>query len=578
MISTHAQHHRWTFPLSDYPNRTPADLKTWDCGKDSGDPYGHDRWYRHQIFRKYPESFANRMASSYGEIYQTEGRRTANISLRESDELLSDISVSLACDDEDIRSKSDVIANSCSRAAAGLDLDEAVIRLSMLASHRNVRPPMNCNAEGTVRRLKCPLWWRRALRKRHARGLETAALRLNLVNRQFGFYASNESVTRRRSQKVRMRALLESLVAVNELDEAFTLQELAELTVSNPKLRRAELMTRIAGFEQMAIESGHVGVFVTITCPSRMHAAIGKTSARNPKYDSTTPRQAQEYLSKQWTKIRAKLHRDGIQPYGFRVAEPHHDGTPHWHLLVFVPEGQKDPLLDICRHYALEVDGDEPGAQERRFKAIDIDWRKGTAAGYIAKYISKNIDGYGLDADLYGNDPQEAATRVDAWASTWGIRQFQQIGGPPVGIWRALRKIPVSITDSDSLEAARQAADEGDWAAFVKSMGGVECRRADQLIQLTKAWSDQQGRYGEPRGEIVIGLNCGPAFAEIPWHEWSIRSAIEVTENLTDTTDDSTCSVTAGSLPMPLGPVPLSPWSTVNNCTHRRDCSRGMYH
>ncbi|MCX8578836.1 replication endonuclease, partial [Gilliamella sp. B2717] len=50
----------------------------------------------------------------------------------------------------------------------------------------------------------------------------------------------------------------------------------------------------------------------------------------------------------------------------------------------------------IMRTYALDEDGDEPGAQENRFKFVDIDKQRGSATGYIAKYISKNIDGYQL--------------------------------------------------------------------------------------------------------------------------------------------------------------------------------------
>ena len=239
---------------------------------------------------------------------------------------------------------------------------------------------------GIITRLTTGSWWLRKLRVAHGRILETCAIRLGQVHQFAGRYVSNAGLRRFEHRQRNNERILSSLVAENERGDTIELSELIQHSLANPANRRNELMVRIYGFDQIARELGHSATLLTVTCPSRMHAYLGKSGKPNPKYDEhQTPKEAQRYLAKIWARIRAALHRQDLKPYGFRITEPHHDGTPHWHILLFDAPVDLEQTVKIVRHYALADSPTEPGAQQRRFKAEAIDPSKGSATSYVAK-------------------------------------------------------------------------------------------------------------------------------------------------------------------------------------------------
>ncbi|EKO3695066.1 replication endonuclease [Vibrio metschnikovii] len=336
---------------------------------------------------------------------------------------------------------------------------------------------------GELSRYSDHKWWLRQLRKALRRNIEVVQHHLNQVNKKKSLYCSTLTLQARRQQKAYQQAYLENTFAVNEQGDRFSLLELSQKGVADPKIRKGELMVRARGFEEMANELGHVATFITFTCPSKYHRSYSQSGQVNPKWAGYTPLDGQHYLNAMWQLIRSKLNRLDIRFYGFRVAEPQHDGTPHWHLLLFVEPEHYQTMVAIMRDYALKEDGDEQGAQEHRFTEVKIDPSKGSATGYIAKYISKNIDGNHLDSGVYGEDPLEAAARVDAWAACWGIRQFQQLGGCSVTVWRELRRLKTLLGLNERQQSIVEAADKGDWKTFTAQMGGVFSTRKEQVFK-----------------------------------------------------------------------------------------------
>jgi hypothetical protein len=500
--------------------------------------YWYRRWVEEQCeLHHLVRGFLKRR---YGQVAASSGFYTANCWLRETcDGLwLGKRRLSAASGEEEIDAASERIAEGFARRNR-----ELLQKLDITAAQRSAEyelarlgfqlPPLRCSdVDGTLAmlaRLEDATWWRRALRRAGLREVESLLRREGVVHKAGQIYVSTTTLQRRRRQLAANRAFLESIMAENDLGQRYTLAELSDISVANPRNRRIEMMVRCRGLEEFAQrdEVAWSASFVTLTCPSKFHAT-SQRGVRYAKFSGATPRDGQQYLRQVWSRIRAALQRRGVNVFGLRVAEPHHDGTPHWHLLLWTPEAQHQEALQTVRAYALQEDGGEPGAAERRCVVDRIDPEKGSATGYVAKYISKNIDGFGVGEDSYGRDAVESSTRVEAWASAWGIRQFQFFGAPSVTVWRELRRLSEADCDPGLLRSLQSAADAGDFAEYVRLMGGAGRPLSERPLRPLMITRERPGRYGEAV-EALRGLLCGVREIVTRVRRWSFTWAPAVT-------------------------------------------------
>ncbi|WMS91367.1 replication endonuclease [Pseudoalteromonas sp. HL-AS1] len=441
--------------------------------------------------------------------------------------------------------------------------------------------PTECY-EIALLKMQCDRWWARQLKTIRRQFLELLEIATGQVGkdlyhdkkskkfkrRGISPYSSKQAQREFNFAQASGRQFLEMMELQSSDGDVISLIEAVKSGMANPANRRNELMLRIRETEELADEMGYVGVFYTITCPSRFHA-------NSSKWHGETPKDAQNYLTQTWARARSKLKRRGLKYFGVRVVEPHADGCPHWHMMLFMPKNKLQEVNAILRWYFIQEDKTElydyygpvqtrakvvnewvdinthgthiktvekcvsyragtkkselfkTYKQKRRewglkksqgkkakapskfyrtfsprFDAIKMDKSKGSAASYIAKYISKNIDGYQLsdheDAET-GENLQEQANPVLAWASTWNIRQFQFQGSPSVTVYRELRRMPKGKAISDeTIEPIRHAADTANWKDYVKLQGGMCIGRAANFKSM---YEDTQ--MGNDYAEVV---------------------------------------------------------------------------
>lgn len=483
--------------------------------------------------------FAPYMVQAFTNITKQKDAMTALSMIREADERLRSGGVRVTRTDEEVVELAKAKSKAFSKILCRIDdiearFAKAEILLSGLGlSFREElvkRMKKSGQLESLCNRACCDKWLRRQLRRQYFAEVEAVARDLLLVNAKENPYCSLHSVkTLQMRNAETLQALSNTVCYVEDDPETwFTLQELSAKSTANPVIRRAEMFVRLKAFEEICKDSGHVAMFYTVTAPSRFHVYQGDKV--NPKWEKAgkpTAIQAHQHLMHVLDAFRKDLDKQDVKIYGLRIVEPHHDGTPHHHMLFFVHPDHKDLVTRTLKHHALADSPNEKGAKKYRFKAEEIDFKKGSAVGYVAKYLSKNIDGQHIDKDRNSDKSgQEAAESVVSFNRVNGVRQFQFYGGPSVTSWREMRRFREEFKEDDAvitsnqftkeehfvLESIRRAADIGDFKAFVMAMGGVFVRRNDQTIRpvyakkIDVAGLFKQTRYGDEMSAAIQGV------------------------------------------------------------------------
>jgi len=482
---------------------------------------------------------------------------------------------------------------------------------------RKYKDQSELSALQDISRLISEKWWCGRLNKIRKIMREHLAIAMGQVSSKASPYASWDCVREHQEQQTANYEYIKQCQLLDEeTGEEADLWDMVKKSVANPAIRRHELMVRCRGCEDIGNELGLQGLFLTLTTPAKYHNSYKKGGFIG-HWNGASPRDAQTYLNNVWQRIRAKLGRKEIRWFGVRVAEPHHDGTPHWHLLIWVKPEDKELVTEIFVDYATKEDRHELFDKQGKFDHSarcdvgDIDPELGTATGYIAKYISKNIDGFAMDdevSDETGKSVKDMAKNVSAWKSRWNIRQFQFFGGAPVTTYRELRRFanqnkkafmeylfmqertdlltiysmlqrdlvgPIKpsklITNEElmkvigdsyqartksedaSITDTLKAADHGNWQGYIMGQGGPFVKREDLLI----VNSYEVLPFASPHGEDVRKIE---GFAT-PEETIKTRTKVWTIQKKSKVNDD----VEAGALA--LSGASGSSRSSVNNCT-----------
>jgi len=297
-------------------------------------------------------------------------------------------------------------------------------------------------------------WWFKKLNKKINQQRELLKIAIGSIHLNNQKYASNEAV---KAYKRRVAAEIKYLSEVKPRNSKTDWNGYISTLRPADQRRFAEFITISKGIEKRADALGLVSSFLTLTLPPEYHSH--PLNGDSSKWEGLSPKQSYKKLINIADKLNKVIHKMGLYNsnnfFSIKIVEPHHDGTPHFHIILYYQADYKENIKSaICYQYGDHSFNDKSNL----YNLIDIDRTISTPTYYLCKHF------------MFSNEEKmKNNIRVATNKSIWGMKSFAFSGLPrgAKSIWKLCRKSrfsePRNITEAKLIKFSC----EGDFEKFM---------------------------------------------------------------------------------------------------------------
>lgn len=279
--------------------------------------------------------------------------------------------------------------------------------------------------------------------KRFVRFIKKLQLNVEMNSKGIKYYVGDSTHKFRVQQNEINQEFLAKQFFRTEKGKLRPISEIADRAVQ----MRSEIYLEMKAADDICQKHGMTWMMVTITLPGQFHS--NPRAGKNSWQLGTEIDDCLDFFRLRWNNMRkfiskkknSHLKFSEKTGFGFKIIEPHLDGTPHWHIMLYC-----DPHL-IQEYKNLFTRYFKTSEKSINFNVEDkMLPNRASGASYLFKYVIK-----------YNESDLEQMSRIDAWRSAVGVRCFDRIGfrGEKT-LYRNLRKISSKLQNTGTVEFIRK--------------------------------------------------------------------------------------------------------------------------